>query len=68
MDTADLLSPSQPQPQKTAGLAPNRTKSHQIAPKKNLCMAKKSQFGAFRTLSKPWCRYPNEQWFFPDVP
>jgi hypothetical protein len=32
--TADLRSPSQPGPQKTAGLAPIRTKSHQIAPKK----------------------------------
>jgi hypothetical protein len=44
-----LRSPSRPQPQKTAALAPNRTKSHQIAAKKFLCMAKKSHFGAFGT-------------------
>ena len=38
------------------------TKSHQIAPnrtKKNLCMAKKSQFGALGTPSQPLCHHPN---------
>jgi hypothetical protein len=37
-------------------LAPNRTKSHQIAPKKIMLMAKKSQFEALSPPSQPLCR------------
>jgi hypothetical protein len=40
-----LRSPSQPQPQKTTGLAPNRTKSHQIAPKKFCAWQKRASSG-----------------------
>jgi hypothetical protein len=38
-------SPSQPEPQKTAELAPIRTKSHQIAPKKFCALQKGASLG-----------------------